>query len=104
MPKGRGDKCGHAGTEARLLALGRDSQVHVIAEPEIRVDVPVAQICVRVLGQLNAEGLDILKAIPVHSAGLGVNALVADTGEDASAFRQVPNAVVLHASSESNHM
>lgn len=104
MPEGRGNKGGHTGTESRFLALGGHPQIHVVPEPEVGVDVPVSEVGMSVLGELDAQRLHVLEAVPVDTAGLGVNTLVADTGENASTFGQMPDAVVFHASSKANHV
>lgn len=98
VPKGRSNKCRQSCTEARLLPLWSDAQVHVVLKPQVSIDVPVTQIGVCVLGELYSERLHILKPVPVHAAGLGVHSLVANATENASALGQQPNTIVLHAS------
>ena len=76
MPQGTGCKGSHASTEAGLLALGRNTQVHIVAQPVVGVLIPAAQVTVRVLGGFQTPGVDVLQTVPEHLARLGVEAVV----------------------------
>lgn len=80
MPKGTGDKCRHAGSETRLLASGRHSEVDVVAQPVVGIHVPSSQIRSRILGRLNSPGIDILQAVPRNLSSGGIDAVVAQAG------------------------
>ena len=103
MPEGAGNEGCKAGAETRLLAFGRYAQVHVIAEPIIRILVPIFEVCTRVLRGFDTPGVDVLQTVPLHTAGLGIDPFVAETGKDACAFGKVPDAVVFHSCGEAEH-
>ena len=104
MPeRARGERS-QAGSKARFLPLGRYPQVHVVAEPVVGVHIPVLEIGAGILGEFDAERVDVLEAVPIDFPRLGVDAAVADAGEDAGAFGQGPDAVVFHAGDEAEHL
>lgn len=80
MPERTGGEGSQAGAEAGFLALGRDAEVDVVAQPVIGVLVPVAQISVRVLRRLHSPGIDVLQPIPEDLACLRVKAVVSHAG------------------------
>lgn len=104
MPKSACDERRHTGAEAGFLAFGRHSQVYVVPEPVIRVDVPVAQICMAVLRELHARRLDIRQTVPIRSACPWVKSLVANTRQNTGSLSESPDAVEFHARDEAHHM
>src|SRR4051794_30344165 len=64
MPKGRCGEGGQAGAEAGLLASRGHTQVYVVAQPLVGVDVPGLQIAPGVLGKFHTPRVDVLEAIP----------------------------------------
>ena len=64
VPKGGGGEGEEAGAKAGFLALRGDAEVDVVAEPIVGVFVPVFEVCAGVLGQFDAQGVDVLEAVP----------------------------------------
>lgn len=104
MPEGASCKRSQASSEAGLLAARGDSQVDIVAQPLVRVDVPVPEVCPRVLCRLNAPGRDVLQPIPGHLPRDGIDAVVAQPGQDARALRHRPHAIVLAACRKPDHV
>ena len=104
MPKGARDKGRHAGAEAGLLAAGRHAPVNVVAQPVVGVHVPPGQVRARVLGRLDHPGVDVLQAVPRDLAGDGVDAVIAQAGQDAGTFGQGPDAVELETCYLAGHV
>jgi len=104
VPEGAGAEGDEAGAEAWLLALGGDAQVDIVAQPLGRVDVPVVKVALRVLRELDAPRVDVLQAVPRHLTGGRIDALVAQAGQDTGALGQGPDAVVLAAGTEADHV
>ena len=86
MPESTGDKGSHTSSETRLLSLGCDTQVDIVSQPHIGVNIPVAKVGVTVLSQFNLQRLHVLQSVPVGLSGLGVDTLETDTREDAGTF------------------
>jgi hypothetical protein len=63
VPEGRREERGERGPEARFLAGRRDPQVDVVTEPFVGVFVPVVQVGARVLGQLDADRIDVFEMV-----------------------------------------
>ena len=104
VPEGAGRKGRHAGAEARFFALRGDAQIDVVPQPVVGVLVPAAQVCMGILGRLQAPRIHVFQAIPKDLAGLGVEAVVPHAGEDAGALGEGPHAVVLHSRGEAKQV
>lgn len=104
MPESARHKRRHAGTESGLLAPRRDPQVDVVAQPVVGIHVPPSQVRSRVLGRLDAPRVDVLESVPRNFTGDGVDAVVAQAGQDAGAFSQRPYAVKLEAGHHAGHV
>ena len=104
MPESTGDEGCQGGSKTRLLALGRHSQEHVVTQPVVRVDVPISEIRVAVLRELNTQWPDVGQTVPVWLSSLWVEALVSYTSHDACTFRQGPDTVVFGASYDVHHV
>jgi hypothetical protein len=105
MPHGTGNEGGHGSKEARLLARRSYSQIYVVPQPIISVDVPGCDISSSILSQLQFEWLDIDQAIPTGPSGLWVDSGIANPGKNARTLRQCPDAVELcpHGETEGVH-
>lgn len=97
MPNGTRRECRQTRAEPRLLPHRSDPQVHVVAQPRIRLDVPVSQIRTRVLRQLHAQRIDIRSPVPRNLARDRVDAVIPNARQDARALGHGPHAIVLHA-------
>lgn len=103
MPESTRRESRQTRSETRFLPFGRHTKIHIISQPVVSIHIPVLEIRTRVLRRLDAPGIDILQAIPLDAPRLGVDASVAEAGEDAGAFGEVPDAVVFHAGDEAEH-
>jgi hypothetical protein len=83
VPERTRDEGCQCGPEAGLLALGCHAEVHVVLQPVVGVDVPETQISTSILRALDLQRHDVGKTIPFRTIGLWVDAIVADTREDA---------------------
>jgi hypothetical protein len=104
MPEGRGRESGQAGAEARLLAPRGHAQVDVVAQPLVCVDIPGLEVAAGILGKLDAPRVDVPEAIPRDLPCQWVQPLVTESRENASAFRQRPDAVVFGTRRKANHV
>lgn len=104
MPESTSDESGESRAEAWLLSFGSDSQVYVIPQPVIGVDVPESQVGTCILCCLDLPGHNVGQAIPFRTTGLRINAVVSDTAKNASALGQTPDTVVFHASYQAEHV
>lgn len=104
MPESARDKRHHARSEAGLLASRRNPQVDVVAQPVVRIHVPPSQIRARVLRKLNGPRIDVLEPVPRNLAGDGVDAVVAQTSQNARALGQRPYAVKLETRHQAGHV
>ena len=104
VPKGAGHKSGHACSEARFLPFRSHSQIYVVAQPVVCVDVPVLQVGPAVLSGLDSPWPDIDKSIPLDAARFGIDSLVAEAGQYTGAFGQSPHTVVLRPCHDPKHM
>lgn len=104
VPERASRESGHTGTEARLLALGSDTQVDIVAQPVVGIFVPASEVAVRVLGSLQSPGINIFQTVPEDLTGFSIEAVVSHAGQDTGALGKGPNAVVLQASSEADHV
>lgn len=104
VPESASHERSHARSESWFLSLRSDPQIHVIPQPMVGVDVPVAQICVAVLCKLHTSRLDVGQTTPVRFASLWIQTFVTDSRQDAGPFGQSPHAVVLHSLDEVQHV
>lgn len=104
MPESTRNKGRERSAEAGLLSFGRDTQIHVVSEPVVRVKIPAAKICASVLCQFNFHGFDVGQAIPFGAASCRINAVVANASQYACTLGKAPHTVVLHACSKAEHI
>lgn len=104
MPESARHKGRHARSESRLLAPGRNPQVDVVAQPLVGIHVPPSQIRARILRKLNTPRIDVLEPVPRNLASDGVDAVVAQTGQNARALGQRPYAVKLETRHHTGHV
>lgn len=104
MPERTRAESSQAGTETWFLVAWRDAQVNIVPKPLVSVHVPIPKICTAILRRLDTPRIDVLQSIPANSTCHRIDALVAQTGEDAGALGQSPHTVVLQACREANHV
>ena len=104
VPERARGKSGHTGTETRLLALGSNTQVDVVAQPVVGVLVPASEVGVRVLGSLQTPRINILQAVPEDLTGLAIKAIVPHAGQNTGALSERPDTIILQTGGESNHV
>jgi hypothetical protein len=75
----RNEGC-QCGPETGLLALRCDTEIHVVLQPVVGVDVPKAQVGASILRALDLHRHDIGETVPFWTVCLWVNTVVADTG------------------------
>ena len=83
MPKGTCDKSRHTGPEAGSLPLRSNSQVHVISQPVVGVDIPISKISSRILRQFDADWVHILKSIPIRATCAWIDSFVTNARKNA---------------------
>ena len=104
MPERAGDESGQSGPETRLLALGRHSKIHVVPQPMVGIDVPESEVGTSVLGRLDLPRLDVGESVPLGTICCWIKAIVSNTAKNASTFGEAPDTVILHSSSQSEHI
>jgi hypothetical protein len=104
MPECTCDESCKCSPETRLLSLRSNTEVHVVLEPIVGIDVPESKICTSILRCFNLPRLDVGEPIPFGAAGSLVNPVVAYTTKNARAFGKTPNTVVLHARDKAEHV
>lgn len=104
MPKSTGNKRRHAGSETGLLASRRHPEVDVVAQPVVGIHVPSSKIRSGILSRLNSPGIDVLQAVPRNFSSGGIDAVVAQAGQNTSTLGQRPHAVELEARHLTGHV
>lgn len=104
MPESARGKGSQTGTETGFLAFRRHPEVDVIAQPVVRVLIPAPQVPVGVLGRFETPRAYVLQPVPEYLARSFVEAVVSHSREDAGAFGQGPDAVVLQAGGDTEHV
>ena len=79
MPESAGNESRHTGSKSRLLPPRRDTEIHIVSQPIVGIDIPVSQVCASVLSGLDAPGAYISKSVPGHFASDWINAFVAQS-------------------------
>lgn len=93
-PDRTGEISEHAALESSLFALGGHPLVHALAQPHVRFHVPRIDDHLEVLRNLDFPHVDVRRAVPGGDARRPV-ARESEPSQDARAFGQDPNAVVL---------
>ena len=83
-PKGTCEESDHTTQEARLLALGSNTLVNALAEPNIRLHIPRIEEDLEVGWELDFHHLDISGTVPLRYAINDISET--QTGEDAGAL------------------
>ena len=68
MPQGTGGERSHASAETGFLALGRDTLVNALPQPDVRLHVPGVQKHLQILRKLNIPYFDVGCAFPCRTA------------------------------------
>ena len=103
MPKGTRDECCQTRTESRLSSFRGNAEVDTVSQPVIRVNVPIFQICARILGRLYAPRIDVTQFVPLYAATFGIGSSVTQAGQNAGAFGKRPHTIIFESSSEPKH-
>ena len=79
MPESACHERRQCSTKPWLLPFRCNTEVHVVAQPLIGVDVPFAQKCTCVLSCLDGDRSNVGEAVPFRTPSLGIDTVVTYT-------------------------